>query len=484
MSGPVHPRSRGEHLHPAQERSVEGGSSPLARGTLVEAALDAGVDRFIPARAGNTSRSRRSRCGQSVHPRSRGEHIEIPSSNVDRTGSSPLARGTRNGNRGVPRSARFIPARAGNTARPSKGRCSCTVHPRSRGEHSVAHPESLQWCGSSPLARGTLAAGDERREVDRFIPARAGNTVGVPARVRVAAVHPRSRGEHMLSRRCLRMRPGSSPLARGTPDVAIPDGVGQRFIPARAGNTAGSLRGRTGAAVHPRSRGEHPIPRSQPCHSGGSSPLARGTPANKIQPTNLTRFIPARAGNTLACLAATASVTVHPRSRGEHRDGKEIVRNLRGSSPLARGTHVSISPLLLLLRFIPARAGNTGARGARYATPAVHPRSRGEHDTTVQPAPDHSGSSPLARGTPSSRTPPEYSSRFIPARAGNTKSRWPPRSAGAVHPRSRGEHVDGRGTLPAMPGSSPLARGTPPSGIPRPTRDRFIPARAGNTRGS
>ena len=73
-------------------------------------------------------------------------------------------------------SYRFIPARAGNTWRtrtPGRGR---PVHPRSRGEHVTQVRLPWSGCGSSPLARGTPDSRLAGAGLFRFIPARAGNT--------------------------------------------------------------------------------------------------------------------------------------------------------------------------------------------------------------------------------------------------------------------------------------------------------------------
>ena len=93
----------------------------------------------------------------------------------------------------------------------------------------------------------------------------------------------------------------------------------------------------------------------------------------------------------------------------------------------------------------------------------VHPRSRGEHVEGPGAVAAGDGSSPLARGT---------LCRFA-------VQRTPP----PVHPRSRGEHWLSERTLPACAGSSPLARGTPAREPHEPRTGRFIPARAGNTSG-
>ena len=71
--------------------------------------------------------------------------------------------------------------------------------------------------GSSPPARGTQRCAKCRRAGDRFIPARAGNT----------------RKDHKVDG----LTYGSSPPARGTHDRDAHLVAKRRFIPARAGNT-------------------------------------------------------------------------------------------------------------------------------------------------------------------------------------------------------------------------------------------------------
>ena len=131
----------------------------------------------------------------------------------------------------------FIPARAGNTHLPAALAQSKSVHPRSRGEHSLILLLHVFPSGSSPLARGTQTRCHQHRPANRFIPARAGNTVSPRPTVFTSS--------------------GSSPLARGTQRRRVRMLLIFRFIPARAGNTR-TRNGRTRAdSVHPRSRGEH-----------------------------------------------------------------------------------------------------------------------------------------------------------------------------------------------------------------------------------
>ena len=195
------------------------GSSPLARGTPAPRLREGRQRRFIPARAGNTSSAVSAVSSATVHPRSRGEHQFHSRAIRSESGSSPLARGTPRSDRLSPAGIRFIPARAGNTHFTFTEDRRHTVHPRSRGEHRAPSSVLARSAGSSPLARGTLQRGMDHSAAARFIPARAGNTAPAPNAARSRTVHPRSRGEHQGLSGAFQATGGSSPLARGTPGV-------------------------------------------------------------------------------------------------------------------------------------------------------------------------------------------------------------------------------------------------------------------------
>src|SRR5690606_12343309 len=127
-------------------------------------------------------------------------------------------------------------------------------------------------------ARGTRVRRPARHPPTRIIPASAGNT--------------RRMSDVIIPYR------GSSPRARGT----HLDGSGQlhreRIIPASAGNTPPTSSALTGAADHPRERGEHRWQRKGTRRFGGSSPRARGTLRLRPHGEEHSRIIPASAGNT------------------------------------------------------------------------------------------------------------------------------------------------------------------------------------------
>ena len=152
-----------------------------------------------------------------------------------------------------------------------------------------------------------------------------------------------------------------------------------RFIPAGAGNTKPPARPPITTPVYPRWRGEHgdngyplapisvyPRWRGEHCNSLisdlprlGLSPLARGTPVPGRGCISILRFIPAGAGNTRWIRVLHSTAAVYPRWRGEHSSCNSCANSISGLSPLARGTQISVPASSVLLRFIPAGAGNT-----------------------------------------------------------------------------------------------------------------------------
>ena len=213
----------------------------------------------------------------------------------------------------------------------------------------------------------------------------------------------------------------------------------------------------------------------------GSSPLTQGTHENRHHPSPASRLIPARAGNTRPGEQGANELVAHPRSRGEHLTSIVTRPRRRGSSPLARGTRPSTSTPQNPTGLIPARAGNTMERGHVHPEHGAHPRSRGEHAATLFSVGSRSGSSPLARGTPGVDAACLVIVGLIPARAGNTDYPLLQPVRHRAHPRSRGEHQSAAQMVATVRGSSPLARGTLAELMRWAPDEGLIPARAGNT---
>ena len=273
-------------------------------------------------------------------------------------------------------------------------------HPRSRGVYHLRRIIPDAGVGSSPLARGLprpMAAGPTS---GRIIPARAGFTEGRPVPAPALGDHPRSRGVY-------RIRVGGRRH-------------GPRIIPARAGFTPRRGSGWSGRRDHPRSRGVYRKPMRAAMRARGSSPLARGLPDVWIEDGRVGGIIPARAGFTHWPRPAPTPVMDHPRSRGVYRDRTRVTARIQGSSPLARGLPDVWIEDGRVGGIIPARAGFTWRWRAPCPWARDHPRSRGVYWRRAATVGWTSGSSPLARGLPYSARPPRRAAGIIPARAGFT----------------------------------------------------------------
>ncbi len=199
--------------------------------------MQLGVDRFIPARAGNAESVKTASTVVTVHPRASGERATVAATFADTVGSSPRERGTptrancaiggspvhprASGERCAPASVRypaawFIPARAGNAPAGWSASGAIPVHPRASGERAPMSRRDCVATGSSPRERGTHARPVRRAAARRFIPARAGN-----ASVRSGphvwnSVHPRASGERRIS-------PPPPPCPIQTPQRSVPE---------------------------------------------------------------------------------------------------------------------------------------------------------------------------------------------------------------------------------------------------------------------
>ena len=154
--------------------------------------------------------------------------------------------------------------------------------------------------------------------------------------------------------------------------------------------------------------------------SCGSSPLSRGILMVRMCILLILRIIPALAGNTRAVRIIRAAQKDHPRPRGEYGFPPMSSDVIAGSSPLSRGIRSCLAVSCRRQRIIPALAGNTGTMRRRRSTSSDHPRSRGEYVVYKLDIFGHPGSSPLSRGILTFRRFVVDKRRIIPALAGNT----------------------------------------------------------------
>gem|GEM_PF-4670122 len=175
--------------------------------------------------------------------------------------------------------------------------------------------------------------------------------------------------------------PGSTPLARGT---LFPSQPAAKII-----------------AVQPRLRGELASRVSCTTSVFGSTPLARGTLPRCTECCNTCRFNPACAGNSPDRNSKERIILrFNPACAGNSQIVIVDDIDVRGSTPLARGTRTPIPRASISVRFNPACAGNSAVTETDRPLGPVQPRLRGELATTA--------SSPF------------FIKRFNPACAGNS----------------------------------------------------------------
>ena len=232
-----HPRIRGVHTPMIMRLASHHGSSPHTRGAHRTHSQTTSKARIIPAYAGCTRPAGRRATGNRDHPRIRGVHSIDQARPGDLLGSSPHTRGAREFVCEGLVALGIIPAYAGCTSRPRRGRSRSADHPRIRGVHRGASDEHEHDPGSSPHTRGAPRVSGFPRDVSGIIPAYAGCTQTRPHHQRGIEDHPRIRGVHSNLSLKIEQSWGSSPHTRGAPYAHSSLFVNTRIIPAYAGCT-------------------------------------------------------------------------------------------------------------------------------------------------------------------------------------------------------------------------------------------------------
>ena len=172
---------------------------------------------IIPAHAGLTTDYLRRLCCRGDHPRACGAHADHFLCPRKRLGSSPRMRGSLPALETGTEKQGIIPAHAGLTFSPPRGRKQRWDHPRACGAHRILISRHLQ--------------------PNRIIPAHAGLTNFSILYTPFNWDHPRACGAHFQADKGYYRRMGSSPRMRGSQADLLDDALGQGIIPAHAGLT-------------------------------------------------------------------------------------------------------------------------------------------------------------------------------------------------------------------------------------------------------
>ena len=254
---------------------------------------------------------------------------------------------------------RNIPAYAGKTVSSLDFRPQRSEHPRIRGENRHMGIQTFTNFGTSPHTRGKPCSTPVLLYAFRNIPAYAGKTKLFANLWNDFSEHPRIRGENFSLTDSAVSKLGTSPHTRGKHLQSLGRGDAAWNIPAYAGKTSNIIGRRSGAAEHPRIRGENAFwcPRRR---------LGRGT---------------------------------SPHTRGKRSWAYREIRH-HGTSPHTRGKHVIFLVEWWIFRNIPAYAGKTSSKNPPVYRSWEHPRIRGENTSSnVFPHPK-AGTSPHTRGKP------------------------------------------------------------------------------------
>ena len=255
-----------------------------------------------------------------------------------------------------------------------------------------------------------------------------------------------------------------------------------RSIPAHAGEPSPSRAARAATAVYPRPRGGTTRVEYKDKREVGLSPPTRGNPVTATWAWTAARSIPAHAGEPATRSVTSALAAVYPRPRGGTTKTAITRRALRGLSPPTRGNRETTPSFRSCIRSIPAHAGEPRAWRARRFGIAVYPRPRGGTCAACGEREEKDGLSPPTRGNRALREQESRRSGSIPAHAGEPGESVFLRVLPAVYPRPRGGTPASFREAGFFSGLSPPTRGNRIRRRAFTAVKRSIPAHAGEPR--
>ena len=281
-------------------------------------------------------------------------------------------------------------------------------------------------------------------------------------RVEVAvdyADHPRACGANRTGSIFARRYDGSSPRMRGKHRTDETSAIGNRIIPAHAGQTRRYRRNAARSPDHPRACGANSAVGNSVNRTDGSSPRMRGKPTSDRIALPTCRIIPAHAGQTTRNGTRRRIPPDHPRACGANALRPCRLHARYGSSPRMRGKLDDLRDMLSRLRIIPAHAGQTPPDYASYTVGPDHPRACGANRYAPKYEALIRGSSPRMRGKLTYGYNEFTSQRIIPAHAGQTSRMVRLSDWMSDHPRACGANRSVPFQVFRFVGSSPRMRG-------------------------
>ena len=232
------------------------------------------------------------------------------------TGLSPRVRGSPHLVRSRPVEPRSIPACAGQPAGSNTRKCPASVYPRVCGAAHYRHTGARRPGGLSPRVRGSQPCDRYWMGCAGSIPACAGQPRASRPTLLAMRVYPRVCGAAGTGSPLARRRRGLSPRVRGSLLQVRGKEEVERSIPACAGqpHTIASLS--CEIWVYPRVCGAAVLPWGLAQLAQGLSPRVRGSLLDLGLPCRKGGSIPACAGQPPTPAVAESTVTVYPRVCG------------------------------------------------------------------------------------------------------------------------------------------------------------------------
>ena len=272
------------------------GLSPRVRGNPAQLPGNVAGEGSIPACAGEPCLSGRISASAEVYPRVCGGTRPVSPPAAQPLGLSPRVRGNPARRAGLSVTAGSIPACAGEPpGLPGPG-ARVRVYPRVCGGTQAVPAGSRLTRGLSPRVRGNRAAGVKSEVGLGSIPACAGEPCCAPAPRRSHRVYPRVCGGTNEGQLPFVLLPGLSPRVRGNLAPAGYALGNPRSIPACAGEPVSALSKANSGAVYPRVCGGTLYQQLAQSGGMGLSPRVRGNLPKAAAALVGQRSIPACAG--------------------------------------------------------------------------------------------------------------------------------------------------------------------------------------------